>query len=67
VGGSPTIVVEGGIPHVHNRVSRGEHASCGGSEAERRWRLLPETEQRDGFHVLSWCLMPNRDYLALRM
>jgi len=50
---SPWILIEGGIYHVHNRVSHGEHALRDETEAERRLRRLPETELRDGCQVLA--------------
>jgi hypothetical protein len=67
VGRRPWILIEGGVYHVYNRVSRGEHASRDDAEAERLLRRLAETEQRDGFQVLAWCLRSNHDCLALRM
>jgi hypothetical protein len=51
VGRSPRILVEGGIYHVYNRVSRGEHAFRDEAEAERLLRRLSETKCRAGFQV----------------
>ncbi len=67
MGRSPRILIEGGIYHVYNRVSRGEHAFRDEAEAERLLRRLFETKSRDGFQVLAWCLMSNHYHLALRM
>jgi hypothetical protein len=51
VGRSPRLLIEGGIYHVYNRVSRGEHAFGDEAEAERLLRRLAETKRRDGFQV----------------
>jgi REP element-mobilizing transposase RayT len=67
VGRSPRILIEGGIYHVYNRVSRGEHAFRDEAEAERLLKRLVETKRRDAFQVLAWCLMSNHYHLALRM
>jgi len=67
VGRSPRLLIEGGIYHVYNRVSRGEHAFRDEAEAERLLQRLLETKHRDGFQVLAWCLMSNHYHLALRM
>jgi REP element-mobilizing transposase RayT len=67
VGRSPRLLIEGGIYHVYNRVSRGEHAFRDEVEAERLLQRLFETKHRDGFQVLAWCLMSNHYHLALRM
>ncbi len=67
MGRSPRILIEGGIYHVYNRVSRGEHAFRDEAEAERLLKRLSETKRRDGFQVLAWCLMSNHYHLALRM
>jgi REP element-mobilizing transposase RayT len=67
VGRSPRILIEGGIYHIYNRVSRGEHAFRREAEAERLLRRLSETKRRDGFQVLAWCLMSNHSHLAVRM
>ena len=67
MGRSPRTLIEGGIYHVYNRVSRGEHAFRDEAEAERLLSRLAETKRRDGFQVLAWCLMSNDCHLALRM
>ncbi len=67
MGRSPRLLIEGGIYHVYNRVSRGEHAFREEAEAERLLKRLFETKRRDGFQVLAWCLMSNHYHLALRM
>ncbi len=67
MGRSPRILIEGGIYHVYNRVSRGEHAFRDEAEAERLLTRLLDTKRRDGFQVLAWCLMSNHFHLALRM
>lgn len=67
MGRSPRILIEGGVYHVYNRVSRGEHVFRDESEAEKLLRRLYETKRRDSFQVLAWCLMSNHYHLALRM
>ena len=67
MGGSPRILIEGGIYHVYNRASRGEHALRVDAEVEGLLRRLPETKHRDGLQVLGWCLTSNNDQLVLRM
>jgi REP element-mobilizing transposase RayT len=67
VGRGPRILIEGGIYHVYNRVSRGEHVFRDEAEAEKFVRRLVETKRRDRFQVLAWCLMSNHYHLALRM
>jgi len=67
VGRSPRILIEGGIYHVYNRVSRGEHVFRDEAEAEKLLKRLVDTKRRDGFQVLAWCLMSNHYHLALRM
>jgi len=61
------ILVAGGIYHVYNRVSRGEHIFRADEEADRLENLFAETKKRDDFQILAWCLMSNHYHLAVRM
>ncbi len=67
MGRSPRVLIEGGIYHFYNRVSRSEHAFRNEAEAERPLKRLVETKRRDGFLVLAWCLMSLHYHLALRI
>ena len=55
MGRSPRILIEGGIYHVYNRVSHGEHVFRDEAEAEKLLTRLLDTKRRDGFQVLAWC------------
>jgi putative transposase len=67
VGRSPRVLIQGGMYHVYNRVSRGERVFRDDAEAERLLALLAETKRRDEFQVLAWCVMSNHYHLAVRM
>ena len=67
MGRRPRIVVAGGIYHVYNRVSRGEHVFRNDEEADRLEELLAITTKRDDFQILAWCVMSNHYHLAVRM
>ncbi|HOC41551.1 MAG TPA: transposase [Thermoanaerobaculales bacterium] len=67
MGRRPRLLIEGGIYHVYNRVSRGEHIFRDEAEAEKLLKRLFDTKRRDGFQVLAWCVMSNHYHLALRM
>ena len=60
------ILVAGGIYHVYNRVSRGEHVFRDEGEADRFEALLASTKKRDDFQILAWCVMSNHYHLAVR-
>jgi REP element-mobilizing transposase RayT len=60
-------LIEGGLYHVYNRVSHGEHVFRDESEIERfLWRLAA-AKRRDGFQIFAWCVMSNHYHLAVRM
>jgi REP element-mobilizing transposase RayT len=60
-------LISGGIYHVYNRVSHGEHVFRDDSEVERFLTRLAEAKRRDAFQILAWCVMSNHYHLALRM
>jgi len=53
------ILVEGGVYHVYNRLSRGERVFDQETEAAAFVGLLREVAERDGLTVFAWTLMPN--------
>ena len=67
MGRRPRVLVAGGIYHVYNRVSRGEHVFRNEDEADRLEALLAATKKRDDFQILAWCVMSNHYHLAVRM
>jgi REP element-mobilizing transposase RayT len=67
MGRQPRILLVGGIYHVYNRVSRGEHVFRDEGEADRFEALLAATKKRDDFQILAWCVMSNHYHLAVRM
>ncbi len=67
MGRRPWVLLAGGIYHVYNRVSRGEHVFRDEGEADRFEALLAATKKRDDFQILSWCVMSNHYHLAVRM
>jgi REP element-mobilizing transposase RayT len=60
------VFVEGGIYHVYNRVTRGEHVFAEDAEAERLLDAMRDSKKRDKFIVLAWCIMSNHYHLAIR-
>ena len=60
-------LLAGGIYHVYNRVSRGQHIFRDEGEAGRFEALLAATKKRDDFQILAWCVMSNHYHLAVRM
>ncbi len=60
------VFVEGGIYHVYNRTSRGEHVFERDEEALTFVSLLDRVKQRDALVVFAWCLMSNHFHIALR-
>jgi putative transposase len=67
MGRRPRVLSAGGIYHVYNRVSRGQHVFRDDGEADRFEALLAATKKRDDFQVLAWCVMSNHYHLAVRM
>jgi putative transposase len=67
MGRRPRILVPGGIYHVYNRVSRGQHVFRDNEEADRLEDLFATTKKRDDFQILAWCAMSNHYHLAVRM
>ena len=67
MGRRPRNLLAGGIYHVYNRVSRGEHVFRDEGEADRFEALLALTKKRDDFQILAWCVMSNHYHLAVRM
>ena len=67
MGRRPRVLLAGGIYHVYNRVSRGEHVFRSEDEADRLEALLAATKKRDDFQILAWCVMSNHYHLAVRM
>jgi len=67
MGRRPRILLAGGIYHVYNRVSRGEHVFRDEGEVDRFEALLAATKKRDDFQILAWCVMSNHYHLAVRM
>jgi len=67
MGRRPRNLLAGGIYHVYNRVSRGQHVFRDEGEADRFEALLAATKKRDDFQVLAWCVMSNHYHLAVRM
>lgn len=67
MGRRPRVLLAGGIYHVYNRVSRGQHVFRDDGEAERLEDLLAATKKRDDFQILAWCIMSNHYHLAVRM
>ncbi len=67
MGRRPRNLLAGGIYHVYNRVSRGEHVFRDEGEADRFEALLAATKKRDDFQILAWCMMSNHYHLAVQM
>lgn len=67
MGRSPRVLIPGGMYHVHNRVSRGEHVFRDEAEVKIFLKRLASTKRRDGFQILAWCVMSNHYHLAVRM
>ena len=67
MGRRPRNLVPGGIYHVYNRVSRGQHVFRREEEADRLEDLISTTKKRDDFQILAWCVMSNHYHLAVRM
>ena len=67
MGRRPRNLVPGGIYHVYNRVSRGQHVFRKDEEADRLENLFATTKKRDDFQILAWCVMSNHYHLAIRM
>ena len=61
------VLVEGGVYHVYNRVTRGEPVFADEAEAGRFVARIRKVKLQDGFSVLAWCVMPNHYHLAVRL
>jgi len=62
----PRVFVEGGIYHVHNRVTRGERVFAEEQEAVRLLDAMRDAKERDGLVVLAWCILGDHYHLAVR-
>ncbi len=51
------VVVEGGVYHVYNRLSRGERVFDQEMEAATFVERLRDVAERDGLTVFAWCLL----------
>jgi REP element-mobilizing transposase RayT len=60
------VEVEGGLYHVYNRIASGEPVFSDPEEAAEFIELIRETKTRDGWTVLSWCVMSNHFHLVIR-
>ena len=62
----PRVVVEGGLYHVYNRVSSGEHIFADPEEAMEFIEIVRDVKKRDGWTVFAWCVMSNHIHMVLR-
>jgi REP element-mobilizing transposase RayT len=62
----PRIVVEGGLYHVYNRVSSGEHIFADPEEAIEFIEIIRDIKKRDGWTIFAWCVMSNHFQVVLR-
>ena len=62
----PRVVIEGGLYHVYNRVSSGEHIFADPEEAMEFIEIVRDVKKRDGWTVFAWCVMSNHIHLVLR-
>ena len=60
------IVVEGGLYHVYNRVSSGEHIFADPEEAMEFIEIVRDIKKRDGWTIFAWCVMSNHIHVVLR-
>ena len=66
MGRRPRNLIPGGIYHVYNRVSRGQHVFRDDEEADRFEDLIAGTKKRGDCQILAWCVMSNHYHLAVR-
>ena len=62
----PRVVIEGGLYHVYNRVSSGEHIFADPEEAIEFIEIVQDVKKRDGWTVFAWCVMSNHIHLVVR-
>jgi REP element-mobilizing transposase RayT len=62
----PRVVIEGGLYHVYNRVSSGEHIFADPEEATEFIEIVRDVKKRDGWTVFAWCVMSNHIHLVVR-
>ena len=62
----PRVVVEGGLHHVYNRVSSGEHIFADPEEAMEFIEIVRDIKKRDGWTIFAWCVMSNHIHVVLR-
>ena len=62
----PRVVIEGGLYHVYNRVSSGEHIFADPEEAMEFIEIVRDVKKRDGWTVFAWCVMSNHIHLVVR-
>ena len=60
------IEVEGGLCHVHNRVSSGESIFSDPKEAIGFIEIIREMKTPDGWAVLAWCVPSDHYHLVIR-
>ncbi len=60
------VVIEGGLYHVYNRVSSGEHIFADPEEAMEFIEIVRDVKKRDGWTVFAWCVMSNHIHLVVR-
>ena len=58
--------IEGGLYHVYNRVSSGEHIFADPEEAMEFIEIVRDVKKRDGWTVFAWCVMSNHIHLVVR-
>jgi REP element-mobilizing transposase RayT len=60
------VAIEGGLYHVYNRVSSGEHIFADPEEAMEFIEIVRDVKKRDGWTVFAWCVMSNHIHLVVR-
>jgi putative transposase len=62
----PRVIIEGGLYHVYNRVSSGEHIFAESEEAMEFVEIVRDVKNRDGWTVFAWCVMSNHFHSVVR-
>ena len=62
----PRVVIEGGLYHVYNRFSSGEHIFADPEEGMEFIEIVRDVKKRDGWTVFAWCVMSNHIHLVVR-